>query len=141
MFSRVIPPGLPGGASPTLKTGNGESRSWVQIPPHPLVFDAFCASSGSSGLASAASGTGGYAACVASSRAAAGSHPSRMFRCSIRLPDSRGMRGGAFTRGQVRITQSQSFSLAARGGISVDRRAVAVEQRRAGDGADAERSA
>ena len=25
-----------GGASPTLKTGNGESRSWVQIPPHPL---------------------------------------------------------------------------------------------------------
>ena len=24
------------GASPTLKTGNGESRSWVQIPPHPF---------------------------------------------------------------------------------------------------------
>ena len=38
MFSRVIPSGLPGGALPTLKTGNGESRSWVQIPPHPLGF-------------------------------------------------------------------------------------------------------
>jgi len=28
--------GVTGGALPTLKTGNGESRSWVQIPPHPL---------------------------------------------------------------------------------------------------------
>jgi len=36
LFSRVIPSGVPGGSLPTLKTGNGESRSWVQIPPHPL---------------------------------------------------------------------------------------------------------
>ena len=26
------------GDLPTLKTGNGESRSWVRIPPHPLGF-------------------------------------------------------------------------------------------------------
>ena len=24
--------------APVLKTGNGESRSWVQIPPHPFGF-------------------------------------------------------------------------------------------------------
>ena len=36
MFSGLFPPGVPGGAPPTLKTGNGERRSWVQIPPHPF---------------------------------------------------------------------------------------------------------
>ncbi len=25
--------------APVLKTGNGESRSWVQIPPHPLSWN------------------------------------------------------------------------------------------------------
>jgi hypothetical protein len=28
--------GAPETHLPTLKTGNGESRSWVRIPPHPL---------------------------------------------------------------------------------------------------------
>jgi len=36
LFSRANPSGAPKPSLPTLKTGNGESRSWVQIPPHPL---------------------------------------------------------------------------------------------------------
>ena len=36
MFSWVFVLTAPGRASPTLKTGSGESRSWVRIPPHPL---------------------------------------------------------------------------------------------------------
>ena len=39
LFSAVFPPRVSGVPSPTLKTGNGESRSWVQIPPHPLFWN------------------------------------------------------------------------------------------------------
>ena len=38
LLSGVFALAVPGGASPTLKTGNGESRSWVQIPPHPFFL-------------------------------------------------------------------------------------------------------
>jgi len=33
--------GVPEPPLPTLKTGNGESRSWVQIPPHPFFWNGF----------------------------------------------------------------------------------------------------
>ena len=36
MFSAVFAPEVVETPSPTLKTGNGESRSWVHIPRHPL---------------------------------------------------------------------------------------------------------
>jgi hypothetical protein len=39
LFSGLFLPTVSGGASPTLKTGNGESRSWVRIPPHPLFWN------------------------------------------------------------------------------------------------------
>ena len=73
MFSRVIPSGVLGGALPTLKTGNGESRSWVRIPPHPLGFSRDPHEFGSARAArqcreQAPSRLGGYAAEDASYR-------------------------------------------------------------------------
>ena len=41
LFSAVFPLRVSGVPSPTLKTGNGESRSWVQIPPHPFFWNGF----------------------------------------------------------------------------------------------------
>ena len=40
-FSGVFVSGVPETPLPTLKTGNGESRSWVQIPPHPFFWNGF----------------------------------------------------------------------------------------------------
>ena len=41
LFSGRFVQGVIGGALPTLKTGNGESRSWVRIPPHPFFWNGF----------------------------------------------------------------------------------------------------
>ena len=40
-FSGGCVSGGPETPLPTLKTGNGESRSWVQIPPHPFFWNGF----------------------------------------------------------------------------------------------------
>ena len=71
LFSWVFASAVPGVALPTLKTGSGESRSWVRIPPHPFGFrrdlrGGCRPDGGRRGPEGTRPGTGGYAAPITS---------------------------------------------------------------------------
>ena len=105
--------------APVLKTGNGESRSWVQIPPHPFFWNGFFSAAeglflpwndGSGGVG------GGWLACRWRLRSSAPAHRNASARRTFPLSSSGA--AGALTLEKPTRPRRQLQHLVRRLGVS-----------------------